>query len=401
MVCKPLLSALCLVLPMLAHADFQSTWPLDGRIALISSAAANRSNEDNLKSGGGQLGLNLAPILGWSDSRWLLLPAVELDYNSANTILKVEDERFEFLQQNTVRLDLAAAFRRTPSQRFGLRVFGETFQAKQAANEDLATGQYNYQDSGIGLDWRQKWGDEQRLRSTLGLTATDRRYPHWQSLDPGQRSEKDQAITRLYTDVSYKWSSLDASTELGISMQNVDYKAGLTIDSTGTTEAAIRRKDAVLDLSLRMPLRLGRHDVMLGVGFESWDSNLNIFDVQNGYYLPNYNDFLQASADIGYAYSFDGPWWFLDSPQLSLDVALELRQYSVRPARNIDGTLRDVAERDFTRNVTLGFNSAVSEHWACFFQVNQQAAASNNYDQTSALYSYLFNTVSLGANFSY
>jgi hypothetical protein len=312
----------------------------------------------------------------------------------------VEDDRFEFLQQATSRVELGAAFRRSPDQRFGIRAFGEGFQGKQAANEELTTGVYNYQDGGLSLDWRQKWSTDTPFRSTLGFTATDRKYPNWQSLDPAARHEKDQAITKLFTDLEWAWSER-YSTLLGFSVQSANYVEGLTVDADGTTASATKRKDTVLDLTLSVPMRFTRHAVNVGLEAQLWDSNLNVFDAQQGTYIADYNDFGMGHLDLGYSYDFKGPWWFLDSPQASLDLGLEVRQYLHRPAKNSDGSYRDVLERDFVRDLTLGFNSAFTEHWGCFFKINIESAASNNYDQTSALYNYAFNTTVLGLNFVY
>lgn len=393
-----LAAALLLGAPL--RAEFKSVWPLDGSFAAINGSSPDRTLEENLKGSGGNLQFRLDPILGWTDSRWLILPSLMLDWQSANSIVKVQDERFEFLQQGTSRLELGTAFRRTPDQRFGLRLFGETFQAKQAVNEELTNGAYNFQDGGLSLDWRQKWGTNTPFRSTLGVTLTDRKYPNWQSLDPGQRSEKDQGIGKVYTDLEWAWNSAKASTILGLSLQSAAYREGLTIDSDGTTTAGTKRRDDVVDISLSLPMQFGRHGVSAALAAQLWDSNLNIFDSQQGTYIPNYNDFYLSRLDLGYAYDF-GPWWIFDSPQLTLDLGLEVRQYVTRPARNDDGSLRDVAERDFIRDFALGFNSAYTEHWGLFFKVNIQSASSNNHDRSSALYSYTFNTTALGLNFVY
>lgn len=381
-------------------AEFKALWPLDGSFAAVNGASPKRTAEENLKSSGGQLQLRFDPILGWTDSRWLILPSLAMDWQSSNSIIKVQDERFEFLQQGTTRLELGGAFKRTPDQRFGVRLFGETFQAKQAANEELSNGVYNYEDGGLSLDWRQKWGTSTPFRSTVGLTLTNRQYPNWQSLDPGQRREKDQNITKLYTDLEWAWTGMEASTIVGLSIQSADYKEGLTIDSTGTTSAGIKRKDAVLELSASMPMRFGKHGVDAGISVQTWDSNLNIYDSQGGDYVPDYNDFVLTRADLGYAYDFN-PWGWLQSPQLSLDLGLELRQYLKRQARTLDGTLSEAMQRDFVRDLTVGFNSAFSEHWGFFFRVNLQNSASNNEDQSSALYNYSFNTTLLGVNWVY
>jgi hypothetical protein len=393
------LAAAVLAAPL--QAEFKSLWPLDGSLAAINGSSPQRSVEDNLKGSGGNVQLRLDPILGWTGSRWLILPSLALDWQSANSIVKVQDERFEFLQQGTSRLELGAAFRRTPDQRFGIRLFGESFQAKQAVNEEIATGAYNYQDGGLSLDWRQKWATNTPFRSTVGLTATDRKYPNWQSLDPEQRPEKDQGITKLYTDLEWAWTSAEASTILGFSLQSAAYRSGLTIDSEGTTSAGLKRRDDIIDVSLSVPMQFGRHGVHTGLAAQVWDSNLNIFDSQLGTYIPDYNDFFLTRVDLGYAYDFAGPWWVFDSPQVTLDLGLEVRQYTQRPARNSDGSLRDQAERSFIRDFGIGFNSAYTEHWGFFFKVNVQNASSNNHDQSSTLYNYHFNTTALGFNFVY
>lgn len=395
-----------LILGLLAaaplRAEFKALWPLDGSLSLVNGSQPNRSTEDNLKGSGGQAQFDLDPILGWSGSRWLILPALALDWQSANSIVKVDDDRFEFLQQGDTRVELGTAFKRTPDQRFGLRLFGETFQAKQAVNESIATGVYNYQDSGLSMDWRQKWDTGVPFRSTLGLTATDRAYPNWVSLDPQQLKEKDQSIGELYTDLEWAWSDR-VSTRLGLSVQGINYKSGLTIDADGTTGTGTLRKETVLDADLVVPMRFGRHGIDVGLSAELWGSNLNVYDSQTGTYIANYNDFALGRVDLGYAYDFAQPWaWgFFKSPQLTLDLGLELRQYLYRPARNDDGTLRDVTERDFVRDFAIGLNSSYTEHWGAFFKVDIQSAASNNYDQSSALYNYAFNTTSLGVNFLY
>jgi hypothetical protein len=382
------------------RADFKALWPFEGSLSAVNGSSPARSVSDNLKGSGGDFQLRLDPVLGWTDSRWLILPSGSADYQSANSIIKVEDERFEFLQQDTTRLELGTAFRRTPDQRFGARLFGESFQAKQAANEQIATGVYNYQDTGLSFDWRQKWDTETPFRSTLGLTITDRKYPNWRSLDPQQLPEKDQGIVKLYTDLEWAWSDSVSST-LGVSLQSADYKASYIQDADGLTDTATKRKDTILDLSATMPMRFGRHGVNTGLSVEVWGSNFNYFDSQQGTFIKNYNDFASGRLDLGYSYDFHGPWWFLDSPQLTFDLGLELRQYITRPAHNTDGTFREVKERDFTRDFTLGFNSAFTEHWGTFFKVNFESAASNNYDQTSALYNYAFTTTVLGVNFLY
>lgn len=382
-------------------AEFKSLWPMDGSLALVNGATPARSAEDNLKSSGGQAQFRLDPILGWGGSRWLILPSLALDWQSANSILKVQDERFEFLHQATSRLELGVAFRRTPDQRFGLKAFGEAFQARQAANEELQTGIYNYNDGGLGLDWRQKWPLGTPFRSTVGLTFTDRRYPNWKSLDPGERREKDQSIVRAHGDLEWAWTSVQAFTQLGVSLQQVAYREGVVIDSDGTTGSGKLRRDQVFDLRLAVPLRLGGQGIHVALGVQSWDSNLDIFDSQTGTFLPDYNDFHQARLDLGYSYDFKGPWGLLLSPQVGLDLGLELRQYLKRPARNQDGSLRDVAERGFVRDLGLGFNSALGDHWGLFLRFNSQSASSNNHDQTTALASYTFNTTVFGFNFVY
>jgi hypothetical protein len=396
---RAIICASCLAAVPL-RAEFKALWPTEGSLGAVNGSSPARSTEDNLKSSGAEVQLRFDPVLGWTGSRWLILPSVSGDWNSANSILKVEDQRFEFVQQDDTRLELGTAFRRTPDQRFGLRLFGESFQAKQAANEELATGVYNYQDGGLSLDWRQKWSTHTPFRSTVGLTLTNRKYPNWQSLDPTAKHEKDQDIGKLYTDLEWAWDE-HYSTLLGLSLQSANYTEGLTLDADGTTGSATKRKDTVLDLTVSVPMRFTRHGLNVGLEAQVWDSNLNIFDSQQGTYVADYNSFGLARAELGYSYDFKGPWWFLDSPQASLDLALEVRQYKDRHAKNTDGSYREQLERDFVRDVTLGFNSAVSEHWGCFLKINIESAASNNYDQTSALYNYAFNTTILGVNFLY
>ena len=397
-----LVISLALGLPALAQAQFKSTWPLDGRIAVTDSTVPGRSTEDTLKSGGGDLELHFSPILGWTQSRWLILPSVDLNTTSANTILKVDDQRFEFLAQSTTHVELGTAFKRTPDQRFGIRAFGESFQAKQAVNESLTTGQYNYEDSGVSMDWRQKWNTNTPFRSTLGLSATNRSYPNWQSLDPDHHKEKDQAITRLYTDLEWSWVEWTGSTVIGFSTQTADFKDANLVGADALTTTA-KRKDQVTDLSLDVPFELGRNAISFGVHGTVWDSNLTDYDTQNNYWTENYGDFLEGSGHLGYAYNFKGPWaWgFFKSPQLTLDLDLILRQYIQRPAKNDDGSLQPEVERDFTRNFGLGYNSAYTDHWAMYVKINHLESASNNHDQSSALYNYVFNTFSLGLNFFY
>jgi hypothetical protein len=403
------LSFLSLAMTMPLRADFRSTWPFDGHIGFINSNIPGRTVEDNIKSSGGDLGLHFSPILGWDTSRWLILPELDIDTNSANTILKVDDERFVFLSQSTSNLELGTAFRRTPDQRFGFKLFGGGFQGKETVDETLQTGQYNYQDGGVQLDWRQKWDTSTPFRSTLGLRGTNRQYPNWQTLDPSARKEKDQAITKLYTDLEWAWNSMPASTVVGLSLQSVDYVAAYILGPDSLTSTT-KRKDSIVDLSLGLPMEFGKHGLELKARLESWTSNLNNYDSQNNYTTEKYIDFGEVGGGFGYSYDFKGPWSFFDSPQLTVDLDLAQRVYVQRLPRNTDGSLdhkadgtvkTDVKEADFTRNISLGFNSAYTEHWAFYVKFNNLYASSNNDDHSSALYNYIFNTFNFGFNFVY
>jgi hypothetical protein len=400
---QAILALAVLLVPAGLRAEFHALWPLDGRLAAVDSQVPGRSAEENLKSSGADLDLHFSPILGWSGSRWLLLPALDLESSSANTILKVGDERYEFLSQATTNLELAAAFKRTADQRFTVKAFGGGFQAKETADEELATGQYNYQDGGLALDWRQKWDTSAPFRSTVGLRFTDRNYPNWQSLDPEQRREKDQGIAKIYTDLEWALDWMDATPAVGLSLQSIEYKAAIVVDESGTTTAATKRKEAVVDLTLSLPLRHGAHVFAPNLRGELWGSNLNVYDSQNNAYIPGYNSFYELGGGFGYSYDFKGPWCWgaFDSPQVTLDLDLGLRHYISRPAAASDGSLLAEVQQDFTRDVALGFNSAVTQHWAFYTKFNHNASASNNQNQSSALYNFVFNTFSLGFNFVY
>ena len=172
--------------PGAAHAEFKSVWPVDGRLGLINSSVPGNTADQDIKGSGVDVEASFAPILGWTGSRWLVLPLAEADYNTASQIIKVDDQRYLFLEQLDSRFELGTAWRVTPDTRFSLRGFNENFQAKQAANEQLSTGQYNYQDVGAGVDWKSKWNAFVPMKTTVGLALTDRQYPNWLSLDPSQ-----------------------------------------------------------------------------------------------------------------------------------------------------------------------------------------------------------------------
>jgi len=251
------------------------------------------------------------------------------------------------------------------------------------------------------LDWRQKWDTDTPFRSTLGLKATNRQYPNWQSLDPAARREKDQSISKLYTDMEWAWTGIKAKTLVGLSLQGIKYPEALVVDETGTTAAAKKREESVLDFSVAMPWALGRHTLEPRLRLLSWGSNLTQYDSQNNIFIAQYNTFGELGGGLGYSYDFEGPWWFMDSPQVTLDLDLTQRQYVGRFARKSNGALNTDKEWDFSRAVSLGYNSAFSEHWGLYTKFVHFYASSNNDDQSSSLYNYVFNTFSLGVNFVY
>ena len=83
-------SALCLAAPL--KADFQALWPVDGKIGISNGSDPKRDNDENLKSSGIDMTVHVSPILGWSQSRWLILPSVDVDFNTANSVLKVDED---------------------------------------------------------------------------------------------------------------------------------------------------------------------------------------------------------------------------------------------------------------------------------------------------------------------
>ncbi len=223
------------------------------------------------------------------------------------------------------------------------------------------------------------------------------------SLDPSRLHEKDQTITRLYTDLEWAWSAHQGKTIVGLSLQSEDYKEALVVDETGTTANAVRQKDSITRLDIDVPFTVGKHSFTPGLTGIAWESNLTNYDADNNYFTPNYNQFGEVDGRLGYAYDFDGPWatGLFDSPEADPGPGPGAAPVRRPPGQERRRQPQREAERDFTRNFSIGFNSPCSDHWAFFAKFNHLDSASNNQEESSALYNYIFNTFSLGANFSY
>lgn len=403
---KSTLAAMLLLLPLAGRA-MEAAMSAEGSLYAVTGWDPNRRAEDNFKGSGGEFSLYLTPILGWHDSRFLLTPAYDIDYSGTNTVLKVDDEVFIYSHRLTNTLELGGAYK-TPSQnRYGLKIFYEGFNGTQSVDEHLGYGQYDYQDAGIKLSWTKK--TEAKSAYSVGVSAYQRKFPNYVSLDPGQRHDKDSQNTKLYADADIKWQGrYPFMTLLSWSIQDEKFTEALIVDDSGTTNTAADgsgtlRRDLVNTLSLSLPWEAGQSRWSIGYSLELRSSNYNYLDSQQNVYMANYNDYAEHGLHLSGAYDFSSAWWVLKSPEISLDADFTYRLYKSRLAKTADGTydLLPPLEIDNRYEARLGFNSPITDHWAFNTSIDWMGLYSNNLDQSTSLVNYKFYTFRIGGQFNY
>ena len=398
------IALLCMVLALgLARPAWAVfLFPIEGKLGLLNGANNQRNSEDNLKSSGSEVELSLAPVWAQRGKSGLrFTPTYDLDYNSVGTVLRVEEELFLFTQQMTNAVTLGGGYKTSADTRFGVKAFYEAFNGKVATDEPWTYGLYDYQDLGADLNWSAKWALRVPTRTTLGLRGTQRKYPHYVSLDAEERHEKDSNLGRAYFNLEFVWNTqTPVFTLISVSNESSSYAQSLIVDATGTTNSGERRRDSVTNFSISLPIEGEKQSWDLAYDLESRDSNLNYFDSQDLTYIPDYNDYAEHAFVLSFGYNFDGPWWVLKKPQLTLGASATARVYAQRLAKNDKGEYTTAKEIDNTFGFDLGFNTPLASFLSAYLKVDFQGHRSNNADAGTSLANYNFTTTSLGTRFA-
>lgn len=397
------LLALTFGMPLMA---METTMVSEGSLTGISGWDPTRRTEDNLKSAGGEIKLYLQPILAFKDKRWLITPNYDFEYSNVNNVLAVDDSVFLFNQYMSNLFELGGAWRNRGGQRAGLKGFYTAINGTTATNEKLSTGLYNYGDLGVKANWSLK--TEAKSTYAVEVASYARKYPNYVTLDADQRHEKDSNIGSVSLDADIRWNTARPfMTLLNYSFQSQNYSDAYVIDETGTTITAsgksTLRKDIVHTLGLTLPFEFGPTKWGLGYTREARISNFNYYDSQQSIYMSGYNDYIEHGMILSFAYDFKDPWWFLISPEITLDADAHLRLYRTRMAKRSDGTYDDAPplEKDNRYQARIGLNSPVSEHWSANASMDFLGVTSNNLDASTSLVNYKFYTLRAGAMFNY
>ena len=376
-----------------------STWPVEGRAGLVQGQNPAKSAQENLRSLGGEAELSVAPVWWSEESPWRILPSWDFSYSGINNVLKVEEDLFLFAQQMTNRVDLGGAWRPDGDRRINGKIFYEAFNAKAAADEPWFRGLYDYQDTGLYVDWLRKWPTSVPMATTLGLKLTDRRYPHYVTLGEPELREKDSGIAKPYFSVD--WAFERAVLKVDYSVQSVDYREAVVTDPDGTTASATKRRDMVQSLTLGLPYQGGSWDLFVEYALEARDSNYAVYDSSNNWYTSDYNDYADHAIRASWAWSFDDAWGFLKAPQVSVGAEASYRAYATRLAKDADGIVTPTKEASSVTGLSLGLNSPVAEHWSVYADLDVKVYRSNNLDEASGLNNYRFNTLRLGGQLAW
>ncbi len=385
------------------QADF--SMPFEGRLAVVQGSDPNKRAEDNLRSVGSEVSLYLSPLLAWEDSSWYFNGAYDLDYSSVNQVLKVDEEIFNFTQRMNNVFELGAGWRgKGGRNKVSLKGFAELFNGKEATDDVWLKGQYDYRDRGARLTYTRTSRTGRPHQWNIGVKATDRLYPNYESLDAKKSRDKDQRIGKFFFDGDVTWNrSRNFSTFYSISVQSVEYVEAVTVDATGTTSAGTLRRDLVSNMSLDLPFdsESGKQHFNFGWALEARDSNLASYDTQANVFIPDYHDYAENELSMDWNSDFEGPWWVFKKPQFTFSLAARVRMYKERLAKDNQGQYLPVKQVDSTYQTKIGLNSPVTEHWSGDFSIDYLALRSNNADESSSLSNYNFVTVRLGAQFAY
>lgn len=399
---KTLCVSVCLALASGGASAAEFFVITDGSLGGAFGYDPQKPADENFKSGGGEASLYLGPRFKPGKSGWLLSGDYDFDYSGNQSVIKVDEEVFMYLQSMTNLFDLGASYRTRGGAQTRLTLFGELFNGTQAADESLSTALYNYRDIGAELGWEKTFGAELPFLVGVGVKLTDRFYPNYITLDVMEHKEKDATIAKLYLNGRKQWTEASA-TLLTFSIQNEAFKDAPVIDETGTTyNAAANRRDIITNLSLGVPVSKGPHRFNLDYSLEIRNSNENYLDTNTNLYIEGINSYLDNSLGLNYAYTFDVRG-FLSRPEISLGGEFGYRYYPGKLAKDKDGNYGMVPanQADNSYKVNLGFLAWISEHWSWKTGVDYAVYLSNNKDESTSLYNYRFFTLRTAAQFSY
>ena len=283
---------------------------------------------------------------------------------------------------------------------------------KDIESSNWSGGLYNYDDIGVGLDWKLKGPGSGEADSNLRLGAQyyKRRYPNYESLldtAMGIGTEKDEKDYHgVIGRVGYeriKESGFLWSADYSLLFKMLDDKKVVDADGFLTSE---EQRDYVHSLDLRFSYvlvdLLGELELGLGLRGGLNRSNQNYYDGMGTpeltddiftYNFYNYNSY-RICPNISFTFA-SCPMTF------TLVYLYGKTDYTQRLAKSSDGAYKDEKQYETLRGVDIGLTYVLTEQWSLLARFEHITARSNNDYERVYQYDYEVTNYSIGASFRY
>ncbi|MFQ5896371.1 MAG: peptidoglycan-associated lipoprotein Pal, partial [Nitrospinota bacterium] len=266
---------------------------------------------------------------------------------------------------------------------------------RETADEDWGDGLYDYQDLGVGFDFKaaREVAEGEEDSAKLTFQFFDREYPNFIAL--GFTLAQQGTLGPEFLKVKHEKDFTGYLARVGVERKR---RTGLLARLEYTFLHKLFEEDRAIEPDPAFPLgqvltgerrRDSVHTLSGHVGY-GWErglvslvpklnflvrdnqSNQNFNDTTAPLTFPN-NEFTKDYFDytlyqIGPEVSYTFPLPFAPVQDRLLTTTLsythEIRDYDTRPAKNRDGSLKGESEEDVTDTVALTFVLTLSERWA-------------------------------------
>ena len=350
--------------------------------------------------------INAVPALKFSDS-FSLLPIITGEYRTVKETKELADGNILFQKGLNYGLSLKPIWTLSNGAAIKVKAGYMAQQLKEAADEELSSGAFNYNKITIGVDYVPSQA------SMVGYNYFTVAFPNYQSLLASQTTAQSvvgSGVTAAGTDIlDFAAHELFIYKQFTMGQVMLDVTADYLMKSFSDqlvadgvdTLSSDQRSDTSMLVHLFPSIALiptGPTTMFggMGISYQSYTSNQGYSDANGPIFTPSYYNY----NEMKFAPTINCSFNLLP---LTIDLMYEyaLRNYSDRLAQDADGGYTTDKMNQTTGYFRVGATYPLKENLNLRLVTSMLSSSSNMKYETVYRYSYNANSIFLGVNYTY
>ncbi len=419
-------AALILFLPAFIYAQFVPAFSLSGQ-GTYPSLVSNTESPEKKFSYSANLASSCMVNLDALPQLWFI-PTVLVNYSNTAQPLNVGDDRFLFSEWLDAYVSYGLNYEFSKEWVVKARGTFRTDFSKQAANELMGLGLYDFTDSGIYAENFNKFAfDGPSISFTEGFKYIDRRFRNYNTLISGimpggigtgtpnaYTKEKDNIVYSAYADGVYNPGKDGWKIALKFSYDYTAYFDQRLISGDYGALEALKRADKTAKITFSTPYTgADKSWSAFEYSFSKTFSNQNYYDTRgtnmdmtddvfNAGYYDNFENVLKFTVSTPFPWKVF-PWQVVNSqpPVITVSFIADFLNYDSRRVRDKIGDYTAAKQADNNYTLSANLNQKITDYWDWNFDINYSRYNSNMEWEALGLYNYTYLTISLGTGINF